>query len=343
MIYCSKAPLRIGLAGGGTDVSPFSDLYGGVVLNATVNLYARACIIPREDGKIILRSEDRNEVLALDTQLVLDVSDNLLRLQKGVYNHIASKIMHKPLSFELITSIDVPSGSGLGTSSTLVVAIIGAFLEWLNIPLGEYEIAQLAYTIEREELKMAGGKQDQYAATFGGINFIEFNKNNEVIVNPLRIKSEILRELEFHLLLFYTKVQRESSHIIETQTKNISQNVKQSLDATLQLKEQAYMMKDALLKGNLAAIGEILNYGWTSKKQMALGITNAQIDLVYQTAMENGASGGKISGAGGGGFITFYCPKGSRYMVSPALRKLGLDLYHYDFVQNGLSTWTSYQ
>ncbi|MEO0339837.1 MAG: dehydrogenase, partial [Bacteroidota bacterium] len=259
MISISKAPLRIGLAGGGTDVSPYSDLFGGAILNVTINLYANAAIIPRNDGKIIFTAPDQGKRVVVEATKQLDLIDGL-QLQVGVYNRIAKDYLHEIRGFELVTSIDSPSGSGLGTSSTLVVAILGAFVEWLNLPLGEYDIAQLAYSIEREDLAMAGGKQDQYAATFGGVNFMEFHKDNRVIINPLRVKEEILQELEFHLLLFYTQISRKSSKVIEVQKANLEKQAERTIEASHKLKEQAYMMKEALLKGEINRIGEILDF-----------------------------------------------------------------------------------
>ncbi len=342
MIHRSKAPLRLGLAGGGTDVSPFSDMYGGAILNATINLYAHASITPRTDGKIIINAVDRNRRLEVDSAKELAILDEGLRLQIGVYNRIVKDFTHEALGFELLTAIDVAAGSGLGTSSTLVVAIIGAFAEWLKLPLGEYDIARLAYSIEREDLEMAGGKQDQYAATFGGVNFMEFYEQDKVIVNPLRIKEEILQELDFHLVLFYTQSTRESARIIEEQRSNVTQKNEATLEATKKLKEQAFLMKEALLKGEITSMGKILDLGWHYKKKMAKGISNASIDKIYQTAMDAGASGGKISGAGGGGFMIFYCHGNSRYGVIEALKTLGVSVQRYNFLQKGLTTWTSH-
>ena len=341
MTFRSKAPLRIGLAGGGTDVSPFSELYGGAILNTTVNLYANASITPRDDNKIRIWSVDRGKDILLDATDELDTSDGHLILQKGVYNRIVKDYGLESNGFDLITSIDVSAGSGLGTSSTLVVAILGAFVEWLKLPLGEYDIARLAYEIERTDLEMAGGKQDQYAATFGGFNFMEFD-NGKVVVNPLRIKTEILHELEFHLILLYTHSTRQSARIIEEQRSNVEKNNDAAVEATKKLKEQAFMMKEALLRGNLADMGDILNMGWEHKKMMAEGITNPQIDQIYDVAVQAGASGGKISGAGGGGYMIFYCPNDTRYQVISDLEKIGVSHQHYSFLKNGLITWTSH-
>ncbi len=165
MIIRSRAPLRVGLAGGGTDVSPYSDLYGGAVLNATITMFAYATIEPRDDGKIIFEAVDRNVKLEFEAREQLEIDGNL-DLLKGIYNRVVKDFVKKPLSFELSTYVDVPPGSGLGSSSTLVVAVLGAFIEWLKLPIGEYDMAHLAFEIERKDLGMAGGKQGQYAATF---------------------------------------------------------------------------------------------------------------------------------------------------------------------------------
>jgi len=339
MIIRSKAPLRLGLAGGGSDVSPYSELYGGAILNATINMYAHATIQPTKDNKITLHSFDNNVRQVYDSRKKLEIDDQFT-LAKGIYNRIVKDFVHKPLSFHLTTAVDAPPGSGLGTSSTLVVAILGAFAEWLKLPLGEYDLAHLAYEIERIDLKMAGGKQDQYAATFGGVNFMEFSKDDKVIVNPLRIKSVYLNELANNLVLYNTKTSRLSSKIIEAQTRNVIARDESSIEATSNLKQQAIRMKEAILKGNLDQIGEILDFGWQNKKKMARGITNKLIDNIYTTAIGKGASGGKISGAGGGGFILFYCPANTRNEVIEALKKFDGGAQRYEFTTTGLTTWT---
>lgn len=339
MIVRSIAPLRLGLAGGGTDVSPYSDLYGGAILNSCISLYAYTTIEPLDNGKIIFHSIDRDEVIEYDSIEELPIDGNL-DLLKGIYNRVVKDFSKKPLSFKMTTYVDAPPGSGLGTSSTLVVSILGAFVEWLKLPLGEYDISHLAFEIERVDLAMAGGKQDQYAATFGGVNFMEFYKNDKVIVNPLRIREDYMNELEHNLLLFYTETSRYSSKIIESQVKNVNEKKGKSIEAMDKLKEQAIMMKEALLKGDIDKVGKILDFGWQHKKKMTEGITSPQIDEIYDTALENGATGGKISGAGGGGFMIFYCPGNSRYQVSKEIIKLGGSFRKYVFSKDGLRSWT---
>lgn len=338
MIVRSKAPLRLGLAGGGTDVSPFSDIYGGCILNATISLYAYCDIVPRQDGKIIFITEDRGERFESVSKRELPMDGNL-DLLKAIYNRVIKDFDLPAQSFELHTFVDAPAGSGLGTSSTLVVAVLGAFVQWLSLPLAEYDIASLAYSIEREDLCLAGGKQDQYAATFGGFNFMEFYSDNKVIVNPLRIKDKIINELSRNIVLFYTSTSRDSAAIIERQQKNVISNNTKSIDAMQQLKKQAVRMKEALLKNDLDKIGDILNLGWEYKRQMASGISTNLFEDVYRAALEAGARGGKISGAGGGGYIFFYCPDCVRYKVIDVLNNFGGKVRRFEFTKEGLQTW----
>ena len=339
MIYRSKAPLRIGLAGGGTDVSPYSDLFGGAILNATISLYAQASIEPLAENKIILQANDRCETQSFGLQTELPI-DGCLDLLKGVSNFIQKKYGLIKNGFKLSTFVDAPAGSGLGTSSTLVVAIIGAFAEMMRLPFGEYDMARCAYEIERKQLNLAGGRQDQYAATFGGVNFMEFYADDKVIVNPLRIKQQYLFELENNLVLYYTATSRESARIIEQQSKNVRSKKEQAVEAMHQLKQHAQMMKEALLMGRLNEFGEILDYGHQQKRKMAEGISIPLIEEIYEEAKKSGATGGKISGAGGGGFMIFYCPANTKYNVIKKLERFGGRHQNYQFVEHGLTTWT---
>jgi D-glycero-alpha-D-manno-heptose-7-phosphate kinase len=339
MIIRSKAPLSIGLAGGGTDVSPYSEIFGGAILNATIDLYAYASIEPLDNNKIEFVSDNNGETLIVDSAKELEVQKDF-ELFTGVYNRIVKQFKLQPLSFRLTSYIEAPQGSGLGTSSTIVVSLIGAFVEWLKLPLGKYDIAHLAYEIERVDLGMSGGKQDQYAATFGGINYLEFFGNDKVIVNPLQLKPEIIYELEFNLLLYFTDTQRISANIINEQVKNVHEKNSRSVDAMHNLKAQAHQMKETLLRGELHKIGEILNFGWENKKNMANSISNSLIDSIYTKAITTGATGGKISGAGGGGFMFFYCPGVTKVKVGKAIEALGGKVHPFKFTQQGLVTWT---
>lgn len=339
MIIRSKAPLRIGLAGGGTDVSPYSDLYGGAILNATINMYAHCTIIPVPGRNIEFISEDTGMTRLSPLDDVLEHGN--LKLHVGVYNRLVKEfdLDYRKLSCKVITRVDTPPGSGLGSSSTLVVAILGAFREWLDLPLGEYDIAHLAWSIEREDLEMIGGKQDQYTATFGGFNFMEFQANDRVIVNPLRMKPMVINELAHNLVLCYSGVSRISSIIIEDQSKNVTNKNIGALDAMDQLKSQAFMLKDILLRGNIDEVGRLLDFGWDNKKKMSTLMTTNTVDRIYDTAKLYGSTGGKVSGAGGGGFMFFYCPGSTRGGVIDGLSKLGIETFRYEFESQGMISW----
>ena len=339
-IYRARAPLRLGLAGGGTDVSPFSEEQGGFVLNATVDLYAQAILEPCNDGRIVFAAEDREERIELEAKPALLEVDPL-RLHRGIYNRIVRQFNGgQPMSFKLTTFADAPAGSGLGTSSTMVVCIIQAFSEWLSLGLGEYEIAHLAYEIERVDLKLAGGKQDQYAAAFGGFNFIEFGPGpDRVLVNPLRIKEWVRNELEASTVLFYTGQSRESAKIIEQQIESAKIKSSSSVAAMVSLKQDAVTMKEAILRGDLTRYADILRQSWISKKLLATSVSNPQLDAIYDDAINSGALAGKISGAGGGGFFMFFVPPNKRMTLVRRLQKHNGQVINFHFTSIGAQSW----
>ncbi|MEK7393904.1 MAG: dehydrogenase, partial [Fibrobacterota bacterium] len=337
MIIRSKAPLRLGLAGGGSDVSPYSELHGGLVLNATIDLHAH-CTIEEGGDRIRIVAADIGQEVSYPVSVALPV-DGKLDLAKGVWNRIARDHGIQPVPFTLTTSSDAPPGSGLGSSSTMVVAIVKAFVEWLGLPLGEYEIAQLAYDIERVDLGLSGGKQDQYAAAFGGFNFMEFHKDGTVIVNPLRIKRWIVDELEASMVLYYTGASRESATIIEEQKRNASSGNVVAIDAMHEVKEASVKMKAALLRGEIDSFATILGASWSSKKRMAASITNDSIDGVFKVAMEAGAVAGKVSGAGGGGFVMFVVDPPRKVEVVRRLGELDGRVVSFNFSEGGCHGW----
>jgi D-glycero-alpha-D-manno-heptose-7-phosphate kinase len=341
MIIRSKAPLRLGLAGGGTDIAGYYNRYGGFVLNATINMYAYCIIEPINSERIEFYAADLNKQEGYASEKALPVSPSL-PLHTGIYNRIISDFVKKPLSFKMTTYSDAPAGSGLGSSSTMVVAIIKAFVEWLNLPLGEYDIASLAYTIERGDIGLAGGKQDQYAATFGGFNFMEFYENERVIVNPLRLKRWIRNELEASLVLYYTGVSRESANIIKEQIQHTKNREDKNIESMHELKLQAVLMKEALLKGDFDGFSECLLHGWLAKKNAASSISNSFIDDLYEYALTNGAKSAKISGAGGGGFMVIYCDPCRRVSLVKALKEKQGMVLTPSFTETGTQAWTIY-
>jgi len=334
----SRAPLRLGLAGGGTDVSPYSDDFGGSVLNATINLYAYANIEILPEGQVTFEAMDLDKRQTFSLDQVAGAECDLV-LHSGTYNRIMREYNEgKPIPMRITTHSDAPMGSGLGSSSAMVVALLSAFVELFKLPLGEYDVARLAYDIERVDLRMQGGKQDQYAATFGGFNFMEFYRDR-VIVNPLRIKAETIAELNYNLLLFYLGTSRLSSEIIDAQIKNVQAKKSKPIEAMHRLKEQAVLQKEAILRGNLREFGRLLGYGWESKKQMSDKISNPMIDGVYGRCVELGALGVKVSGAGGGGFMMIYCDGHSKYKIMEGLKGLAGELVKFQFVKDGAGAW----
>ncbi|MDR2096414.1 MAG: dehydrogenase [Treponema sp.] len=343
MIIRSKAPLRLGLAGGGTDIAAYYDLYDGYVLNATIDLYAYCTIEPMNDASIVFEAADINVREEYESLPHLEKS-KFLPLHTGVYNRIVSDFCGgKGLSFRMTTFSDAPAGSGLGSSSTMVVAMIKAFEEWLNLPLGEYDIANLACQVERIDLGLAGGKQDQYAATFGGFNFMEFFKNERVIVNPLRLKRWIRNELEASLILYYTGVSRESASIIGEQIEHAKRGDNKNIEGMHEMKRQAVLMKESLLKGDFKLFSRCLFNGWQAKKNAASTITNPFLNELYSYALSNGAESAKISGAGGGGFMMIYCNPCSRFKLAKAFKEKGGLVLNTSFTEIGTQAWTIYK
>jgi D-glycero-alpha-D-manno-heptose-7-phosphate kinase len=335
----SRAPLRLGLAGGGTDVSPYSDDYGGAILNATIDRYAFALIEPCPERSIRFIASDlgQEEVFPLDLG---ELGTAKLPLHAAVYGRMVRDFAGgRPFAMTMRTSVDAPSGSGLGSSSALVVAMVEALRAALNVPLGPYEIAHLAFEIERIDLGYSGGKQDQYAAAFGGVNFIEFMANDRVIVNPLRIPRPILNELETSLVVCFSGVSRRSEDIIDQQRRGMMLKTARTIESLHQLKSDALEMKQALLRGNIAEMSRVLERSWRAKKETAVGVSTSKIELLYQVAMTAGALAGKVSGAGGGGFIMFIVPPEHRLKVIRTLNEAGGQAEGVQFTRDGAESW----
>lgn len=336
----SRAPLRIGLAGGGTDLLSYSKQYGGAVFNATIGMYAYCTIIPTTDNRIVIEAYDNNNKLDIETVEHFDIVDENLILHKGVYNRIVKDYNNgKPLSFKMSTSNDAPVGSGLGTSSTMVVAILEAFDRWLGLGLSDYTKAYLAYDIERNDLKLSGGKQDQYSAVFGGFNLMEFKTDESTVVNPLRITKNTINELECSLLLYYNGKSRSSAKIISEQIKNTQTKNEKTIDAMHNLKQYAFNMKEQILTGNIEGFAEILRQSWEDKKKTSSIVSNTELEKTINFAMANGAEAVKVSGAGGGGFLMLYCNPSNRQKLIDAMQTLNGKIYPVKFSKTGVESW----
>jgi D-glycero-alpha-D-manno-heptose-7-phosphate kinase len=330
----SKAPLRISFAGGGTDVPPYPEREGGCVLNATIDSFAWGSLRPRQDSKIKLESADLGICLDYTVESEMELNGEL-DLVKAAIKRLGANSSN---GFEVFLHCDAPPGSGLGSSSALMVALVGLVKEFKNLPLTPYEIADLAYVIEREDLEIRGGLQDQYAATFGGFNFIEFLKDR-VIVNPLRIGNDTLNELEHNLLLCFTGNTRRSDEIIRDQVARFEDHNSDTTAALDHQKHLAIEMKNSLLRGKLDDFGGLLHTAWESKKRISPRISNARIDEIYEEARSHGAIGGKITGAGGGGYMLLYCLFDKKHLVAERVRKLGAIPAEFAFERNGMQTW----
>ena len=334
----ARVPLRLGLAGGGTDLSPYCDEFGGAVLNITIDRYAYAFIEPSDDGQVHFLAPDMGQEECFPPDLDA-ITAARLQLHAGVLRRMARDYGGGRVTPMRITSfVDAPAGSGLGSSSALVVALVEAFRPYLGLPLGRYDVAHTAFEIERLELALAGGKQDQYAATFGGANFIEFLTDHRVIVNPLRIATGLLNELETSTIICFTGVSRRSESIIEDQTSRMSGPDKQLGDLH-QLKSDAIEMKLALLRGEIGHMATVLNRSWEAKKRTASGISTELIENLWQRGMEAGALGGKVSGAGGGGFMMFLVPPPRRMQLIRALNEAGGTAGGVHFTAEGAESW----
>jgi D-glycero-alpha-D-manno-heptose-7-phosphate kinase len=341
-ILRSKAPLRISFAGGGTDVSPYPEEKGGAVLNCTIDRFAYATLETVPDGASGMSVESLDYNVTANYEKPADlVYDGELDLVKA-----ALRVLRPPSnngeardSLRLFLHSDAPPGTGLGSSSTMCVALVGAFQRYLKEPWTAYEVAELAYRIEREELGVKGGRQDMYAAAFGGFNFMEFTPRG-AIVNPLKIPPEVTNELAYRLLLCYTGTSHYSNDIIERQQASYRErrgDTVEALDATKQL---AIDMKNELLRGNLDEMGRLLDEGWSFKKRFTEGISNDRIDAFYDRARAAGALGGKLVGAGGGGYILFFCDFARRAQVARAVQQMGGRAEDFALEPAGLQTWS---
>lgn len=328
--YRARAPLRIGMAGGGTDVDPYASEKGGVVVNATIDKYAYCTVVPRDCSKMSVVSLDYGNYEAPLDGGPLPYDGNM-DLIKAVTNHF-----NITDGFDMFIHSDAPPGSGLGGSSTVIVSVITAIAAWQGIEMDNYEKSNLAYVLEREKIGLKGGKQDQYAATFGGFNVMEFGKDS-TRVKPLELDNDTISELQYCSLLCYTGRSRESAGIIESQVKGFKSG--SNAEAMDETKRLAVEMAAAMKKGAIREVGEILNETWVHKKRFSSKITNERIDSMYNSAMGAGAIGGKVSGAGGGGFMYFICEYDKKHLVAKELIKLGARTSNFMFEENGASSW----
>jgi D-glycero-alpha-D-manno-heptose-7-phosphate kinase len=331
----ARAPLRLSFAGGGTDVSPYCEEHGGAVLNATIDRFAYASLSPCAEG-FIVRSLDYDCTVSCDLEAEF-AQDGQLSLAKAVVDRFRRDFGLRS-GAEVTLHNDAPPGSGLGSSSAITVALVACLARAQRVPLDSYDLAELAFAIERVDAGIQGGRQDQYAATFGGFNFIEFEASR-TIVNPLRITAGTLHELQYRLLMARVGPSRTGDRIISRQMENYVTGSAATIRAMHRLKELAFEMKRALLLGQISLMGDLLHQAWQHKKALADGIATPRADEVYDLARAAGALGGKMSGAGGGGFMVFLCRDDRTFAVQAALEDAGVETGKVAFCGEGVQTW----
>ena len=323
--------MRISFGGGGTDLASYYEKYGGVVVSAAINKYFYTILE--------LRQDDRIQIISSDLQLNQTVKDFYdLKLGKGLDIPVAVlKHFNVQRGMNLFMASEIPPGTGLGSSGAVTVNIINIINRLEHLQLSKQDMAELAYKIEYEELGLPIGKQDEYAAAFGGVNFITFSKD-EVTVEPLDVPREIRMRLEDDIMLFFTGRTRESSKILRSQDSSTREDNSEVVDSLHSIKKLALEIKKAIEVGNLVEFGRLLDVSWQNKKKLASGISNPKIDRIYELAKEKGAVGGKLTGAGGGGYMMLLCEKKDQPAVAQALEKEGLSRLDFKFDHKGAKT-----
>ncbi|HEY0666714.1 MAG TPA: CBS domain-containing protein [Sphingobacteriaceae bacterium] len=328
----AKAPVRISFGGGGSDVSPYFSAHGGAVINATISVFSHALLRIRDDERILIHSRDLKE--SVDCSNIAQ-----FLAHKGRFGLIQSIIrtINPNFGFELFLHSDFPMNSGLGGSAVVVASILGCFNQFRKDKWDQYEMAELAFQAERLFLSVSGGWQDQYATVFGGLNFMEFNKDQNVI-QPMRLQKEILLELEESLILCNTGTTHDSGNIHDDQKEQTKKgNVQKMIQSNVDL---TYQMRNHLLRGRLNDFGKNLHMAWEIKRSFSSKISTPLLDGIYNKARENGVLGGKLLGAGGGGFFLFYVPPFMRHEVLDWMQSDGLIYTPFRFEESGLQSWT---
>ena len=332
MLIRGKAPLRISFSGGGSDVSPYCDEHGGCVLSTTIGMYVVGSLSVRNDNQVKIFSVDYDELVHYELGQEINEGDKLSFLRSVI------KRLNPPRGLNLYLHSDAPPGTGLGSSGAISALIVGLINHAFNLMLTKYDMARIAYEIEHDDLGRAVGRQDHYAAVFGGMNFMEFTKADTLVL-PLRVESWILEELGYHLQMFYTRKKRDSNDLVASQVKFYEEKRKSTLDALAEMKELTRTMMGCLVQGRLKNFGHYLHEAWLQKQRMNPATVTPNLSEIYEEALKNGAIGGKLLGAGGGGFFVFFTPFTKKGKVSEALAKLGAQATPLAFDFGGMQTW----
>jgi len=333
MIIRSKAPFRVSFGGGGTDMAPYCIEHGGCVINTTIDRHVYITLKPRQDKEIHIFS------INLNKEFQFKIGDRNYSTEFDLFKGVINVLEIKE-GFDIIVYSELPAGSGMGGSSSLSVALIGAFNKYLNLELSKYDIAQKAYNIERTELEQKGGYQDQFAAAYGGFNFIEFTKDINVI--PVKVTEDMINELQFRLILCYVGGSHFSSDIQDEVLQGYEIEKKSYIEVMQDLKDVAHSMRNIVEANNLNRLnefGELLHKGWLAKKSLSDKISNKNIEKFYLTSRKLGILGGKLLGAGGGGHLLLFSEPNQKPIVMQELEKIGGKIVNFHFNPKGLEVW----
>lgn len=314
-----RSPVRISFGGGGTDLPAYYQEYGGAVLSSAINKYFYTILKKRTDGRIQVISSDLRV-----TETWRDISRMPLQRSELEIPLAAIKQIGCDISVDLFLASEIVAGTGLGSSASVCVGVLKTLATYLDLPLSKYELAERAFHIARDVLNKPVGKQDEYAAAFGGLNFIAFHPDGSTAVEPLPLRGDLLREFQRNLMLFFTGVSHNSWKLLQEQEKSTKRGVGSTLDSLHEIRELASRMRDVLLQGDFQSFGAMLHEGWQAKKRISSQISNSIIDQAYDAAIQTGALGGKVTGAGGGGFLLIFCEEEYQDNVRQVLTQMGL-------------------
>jgi D-glycero-alpha-D-manno-heptose-7-phosphate kinase len=325
-----RSPVRISFGGGGTDLPSYYARFGGAVLSTAINKYFYTILQKRTDGKIQVISSDLRIAETWHDIACLPVKGGQLEIPLSVIKELECSV-----SMDLFLASEILPGTGLGSSASVCVGVLKTLASYLDLRLSKYQLAERAFHIARDVLGKPVGKQDEYAAAFGGLNFITFDCDGTVHVEPLMLRPDVFRELQSSLMLFFTGAARDSSHILQEQEKVTLAGNGVVLESMHQIHGTAAQMRDALLKGNFRAFATLLHEGWEAKKKVSERISNPLIDEAYSIALQSGALGGKITGAGGGGFLLLFCEERHQVRVREAMARLNIRQMSFEFDLTG--------
>ncbi|HUL15877.1 MAG TPA: hypothetical protein VLV88_07765 [Terriglobales bacterium] len=321
-----RSPVRVSFGGGGTDLPAYYEKHGGAVLSAAINKYFYTILTKRTDGRIQVISSDLRLIETWQDIAQMNVNDGELSLPLAAMKELGIEI-----SLNLFLASEIPPGTGLGSSASVCVSILKALTTYLQAPLSKHALAEKAFHVAREILNMPVGKQDEYAASYGGLNYITFGENGGTSVEPVLPSPDVLRELQGNLLLFFTGASHNSWSILKAQEESSSRAGSAACDSLRQIHLLAKEMQSAISKGNLRMFGSLLDEAWQAKRKVSDRISTERIDQLYAVARDNGALGGKITGAGGGGFLLLYCEEEAQSRVRDAFAREGLREMTFEF------------